>query len=131
MATQEVNTQIAKINEDITKLRTRANKYTSMTEKLDELTTKTQEKNKRKNAIPTLLNQIMYVIPKGVQITSIENTSGNHIIINAQSENYEQLGYFKSKLKEDGILVNVESDSGEKQGQTDLIKTKIQGELPI
>ena len=41
----------------------------------------------------------MYAIPKGVQITAIENTSGKHIIIQAQSEKYEQLAYFKSFIK--------------------------------
>lgn len=130
-ATQEVNTQIAKINTDTTQLRNNTSKYKSMIQRLEDLTSKTQEKNRRKNAIPTLLNQIMYVIPKGVQITSIQNTSGDTIVINAQSYNYEQLGYFKSKIKEDDILLNVVSDSGQREGQTGLIKTVIEGSLPI
>lgn len=130
-ATEQVNLEISKINDDISKLRANTSKYKSMTERLDQLTTKTQEKNKRKNAIPTLLNQIMYVIPKGVQITSIENTSGDDIVIQAQSLTYEQLGYLISKIKQDGILLNAVPDSGQKDGQTGLIKTKIQGKLPI
>lgn len=130
-ATQEINVQIAKINTDTTQLRNNTSKYKSMVQRLEDLTSKTQEKSRRKNAIPTLLNQIMYVIPKGVQITSIQNTSGDTIVINAQSYNYEQLGYFKSKIKEDDILLNVVSDSGERQGQTGLIKTVIEGSLPI
>ena len=73
----------------------------------------------------------MYISPKGIQITSIENTSGVNIVINVQSYNYEQLGYFKSKIKEDGILLNVVSDSGQRDGQTGLIKTVIEGKLPI
>ncbi len=129
--TEEVNTQISKINNDTTILRTNTSKYKNMTQRLEDLTSKTQEKNRRKNAIPTLLNQIMYVIPKGVQITSIQNTSGDTIVINAQSYNYEQLGYFKSKIKEDDILLNVVSDSGQREGQTGLIKTVIEGSLPI
>ena len=88
-ATGEINTQIAKINNDTTQLRNNTSKYKGMTQRLEDLTSKTQEKNRRKNAIPTLLNQIMYVIPKGVQITSIQNTSGDTIVINAQSYNYE------------------------------------------
>lgn len=130
-ATQEVNIQIAKINTDTTQLRNNTSKYKSMVQRLEDLTSKTQEKSRRKNAIPTLLNQIMYVIPKGVQITSIQNTSGDTIVINAQSYNYEQLGYFKSKIKEDDILLNVVSDSGQREGQTGLIKTVIEGSLPI
>lgn len=130
-ATEQVNLEISKINNDTSKLRTNTSKYKSMIERLEQLTTKTQEKNKRKNAIPTLLNQIMYIIPKGVQITSIENTSGDHIVIKAQSLTYEQLGYLISKIKEDGILLNAVPDSGQKDGQTGLVKTVIEGELPI
>lgn len=130
-ATEEVNVEISKINNDISKLRTNTSKYKSMVERLEQLTTKAEEKNKRKNAIPTLLNQIMYVIPKGVQITSIENTSGDHIVIKAQSLTYEQLGYLISKIKQDGILLNAVPDSGQKEGQTGLVKTVIEGELPI
>lgn len=131
LATEEVKTEIGKINDDITKLRNNTSKYNSMKERLEALTSETQERNRRKNSIPTLLNQIMYIIPRGVQITSIENTSGADIVINAQSATYEQLGYLKSKIKEDGILLNVVSDSGQKQGQTGLIKTVIEGKLPI
>lgn len=130
-ATTQVNTEIGKINSDITKLRNNTSKYTSMKERLESLTSETQDRNKRKNSIPTLLNQIMYIIPQGVQITSIENTTGSDIVINAQSATYEQLGYLKSKIKEDGILLNVQSDSGQKEGQTGLIKTVIEGKLPI
>lgn len=130
-ATKQVNDHIAQINADTSKLKANTSKYVSMTEKLNELTQKNEEKNRRKNAIPTLLNQIMYIIPKGVQITSIENTSGADIVINVQSQTYEQLGYLKSKIKEDGILLNVVSDSGQKEGQTGLVKTVIEGKLPI
>jgi hypothetical protein len=130
-AIENVNTQIANITSDTTKIRANTSKYKSLTEKLEEISSKAQEKNKRKNSIPTLLNQIMYIIPQGVQITSIENTTGDTIVINAQSSTYEQLGYLKSKIKEDGILLNVVSDSGQKEGQTGLIKTVIEGELPI
>lgn len=130
-ATDEVNIEIGKINSDITKLRNNTSKYNSMKERLESLTSETQDRNKRKNSIPTLLNQIMYIIPRGVQITSIENTSGADIVINAQSATYEQLGYLKSKIKEDGILLDVQSDSGQKEGQTGLIKAVIEGKLPI
>lgn len=130
-AIKEVNSQVALINSDTTKIKANTSKYTSMTERLDQLAAKTEEKNKRKNAIPTLLNQIMFSIPKEVQITSIENTSGNDIVITAQAQTYEQLGYLKSKIKEDGILLNVVSDSGQKQAQNGLVITVIEGKLPI
>lgn len=102
-----------------------------MTERLNDLNTALEEKNKRKNAIPALLNRIMFSIPKGVQITSIENTSGTKIVITAQAKTYDQLGYLKASIKNYDILTNVVSDSGIKQTQEGLITTTIEGNLPI
>lgn len=129
--TVQANSQIKQITDDDTNIKAKTAKYVSMTERLTDLNAKTQDKNKRKNAIPTLLNQIMFSIPKGVQITSIENTNGTKIVINAQASTYDQLGYLKASIKNYGILTNVISDSGEKQTQDGLIKTTIEGNLPI
>ena len=84
--------------------------------------------NQTKNAIPTLLSQIMVRVPEAVQITAIENYSDNKIRINAQSTQYEQLGYFKSAIKTNEILYNVVSQQMYKEG--DVVKTVIEGELP-
>lgn len=127
-AITKVKEQISMVESDIGKIKTNTNKYISMKEKLEELNNKISEKNKTKKAIPTLLNEIMWSIPKEVQITSIENTSGTHIVIKAQSETYQQLGYLKAKIKEDGILINVVSDSSKKQ--EGVVKVTIEGELP-
>ena len=81
-----------------------------------------------KDAIPNLLNRIMFVIPQKVVITSIKNTVDNHIVIDAQAEKYEQLGYFKALLDSKGILIDVKSTSGIKDGN--LVKVTIEGELP-
>ena len=43
-----------------------------------------------KDAIPNLLNRIVYTIPKQVRVTSIKNTEGKTIVIEAQSALYEQ-----------------------------------------
>lgn len=130
-ATQQVNSQIKQITDDDTNIKSKTAKYVSMTERLTDLSAKTQDKNRRKNAIPTLLNQIMFSIPKGVQITSIQNTNGTKIVINAQANTYDQLGYLKASIKNYEILTDVISDSGEKQTQDGLIKTTIEGNLPI
>lgn len=130
-ATAEVNSEIKRISDDNETIKSKTSKYVSMTERLTNLNAKAEERNKRKNAIPTLLNQIMFSIPKGVQITSIENTSGTKVVINAQASTYDQLGYLKASIKNYEILTNVISDSGEKQTQDGLIKTTIEGNLPI
>ena len=70
----------------------------------------------------------MSIIPETVQILSVENTNEKHIIINAQSAQYEQIGFFLSELKLNGILLNVKSDLGVKSDS--LVKVTIEGDLP-
>ena len=81
-----------------------------------------------KDAIPNMLNKIMFIIPKYVQIISIENTSSNHIVIEAVSEKYEQLGYFVAAIKNDGMLKNIKSTPGTKSDS--LVQITIEGDLP-
>lgn len=130
-ATKEVNTQISAIKNDTSKIKANKSKYEAMTKRLTDINASIEEKRKIKNSIPTLLNQIMFSIPKGVQITSIENTSGTKIVINAQANTYEQLGYLKASIKNYDILINVISDSGQKTSQDGPITTTIEGDLPI
>ena len=70
----------------------------------------------------------MSIIPANVQITSIENTTGTRIVIYAQSNKYEQLGYLVAKIKTDVILTNVVSTSGQKEDE--VVVVKIEGDLP-
>ena len=70
----------------------------------------------------------MFVIPQKVVVTSIKNTVDNHIVIEAQAEKYEQLGYFVAKLKNERILSNVTASSGKREN--DDIVVDIKGELP-
>lgn len=128
MAKTTMNSQINLIDEDITKIRDRNSEYTTLIQNLRDVSDKTTEKYKMKNSIPILLNRIMSVIPQGVQLTAIKNTTEKHIVINAQSSDYQQIGYFKGVLKVDGILTNVVSDSAVKQDG--LVKVTIEGDLP-
>lgn len=123
-----MNQQIALAKADDLKLRQRTSDYTNLIQNVQELTDKASERLKTRNAIPNLLNQIMFIIPSNVQITSIQNTSDKHIEIYAQSNKYEQLGYLKAKIKSDNILTEVISTAGENQGN--VVTVKIEGELP-
>ena len=71
----------------------------------------------------------MSVIPASVQITSIQNTQDRHVVINAQSDKYEQIGYFVAVLKNDVILTEVTSTPGQKSNG--VVTIQIEGELPI
>ena len=70
----------------------------------------------------------MSIVPENVQLTSIENTTGTHVVIDAQSNKYEQLGYLKAKIKTDVILTNVISTAGQKDNNT--VTVRIEGDLP-
>jgi len=123
-----INSQISLAKADDNKIKIRTNEYTSLIKSLEELTDKASERLKTRNAIPNLLNQIMFIVPENVQITSIENTLDTHIEIYAQSDKYEQLGYLKAKIKQDNILTDVISTAGQKEGEA--VTVKIEGELP-
>ena len=106
----------------------RTSEYQKLVDKIDEANSKVSEEYSSKNAIPNLLNKIMYNIPVGVQLLSIENQSGKDIVITAQAEKYDQLGYFKAALEEEGILTDIISTRGTKPGE--LISITITGKLP-
>lgn len=122
--------QISLADKDIQKLNNRTSSYQKMTENLKNYSNNVEEKLKTKNVIPILLTRIMNVIPKGVTITSIENTTNSHIVIYAQSTDYDLLGFFKGSIILDGILSpsTVVSTSGVKQNG--IVKIIIEGDLP-
>lgn len=122
------NEQISLANKDNDSIKQKTSQYTSMIKSIEEANNKIADINKTKNSIPNLLNQIMTIVPENVQLTSIENTTDNHIVITAQSNKYEQLGYLKAKIKTDVILTNVISTSGQKE--SDVVTVKIEGDLP-
>ena len=122
------NTQIQLADDDKTKIDSRKNDYTKMIQNLQDLNDRLIDANKTRDAIPNLLNRIMYIIPENVQITSIQNTTGTHVAIEAQSNKYEQLGMFKAKLDTEMFLTNVISTSGKQENN--VIKVKIEGDLP-
>ena len=123
-----MKSQVKKIEDDAKQIDTKKSNYTSMISELTKLNETESDKLKAKNMIPNLLNQIMYIVPESVQITSIENTTDRHIVIVAQSDKYEQLGYLKAKLKTEQIFSDVISTAGEKDGQ--VVKVIIEGDLP-
>lgn len=127
---QDTQAQIAAVDADISNVNIKTNQYKQLSDNLKNISEQVKENNRTKKAIPILLTQIGASIPQGVQLTSIENTSGQHIVINAQSRNYEQLGYFKTILIVKGILApdTVVSSSGVKQGE--FVQIVIEGDLP-
>ena len=124
----ETQTQIELAQKDIDKLNNKNTTYQNKITRLNKLNENAAEKYRNKDAIPNLLNSIMYVIPKNMKLTSIENTTAKKIVITAESEKYEPLGIFVAKLKLDGILINVVSNESVKDNN--IVKVTIEGELP-
>ncbi len=122
------NNQIQFATSDNERINSKINEYSTMLKNLQEANDRITDRNKTRNAIPNLLNQIMSIVPENVQLTSIENTTGSHIIINAQSNRYEQLGYLVARMKTDVILTNIISTAGQKDNN--IVSIKIEGELP-
>ena len=128
------NAELTKINSDISVISSRTKAYEELIEEITNPVIETPEEPTErqrvieKDSIPNLLNRIMFVIPKKVKLISIKNSTSNHIVINAEAEKYEQLGYFKAVLSTNGILKNVKSTPGDKTGNA--IQVTIEGDLP-
>ena len=122
------NQQIASVEKDSSNIKQEKDNYTKLIEELQETTQLAEERNKIKGAIPNLLNQLMNVIPTGVQIKSIEDTGSGNISILVQSPKYEQIAFFIGSIKTEVILTDVISTSGQKS--SDMITVKIEGVLP-
>jgi len=125
---KNTNAQMALVDKDIQSVQNRTNDYTTKINNLQEINRRLEENNRIKKAIPILLNRLMYIMPNEVQLTSIKNTTGTHIVIQAQSRSYAQLGYLKASIQTNGILNNVISTSAQKDNNT--ITIKIEGDLP-
>ena len=118
------------VEKDTTAVKQKTNRYIELSNNLKNINERIEDIEKSKNIIPNLLMEIMNTIPKGVQITEIENTTGRHVVIKAQSKQYEQLGYFKAKLKEDNILEKESVISSQAEKQDEYVKIVIEGDLP-
>ena len=122
------NSQIQLIENDKTKIQSKTSEYTTKVNNLQKVNDKITEINKTKKAIPNLLNKLMYIMPTGVQIVSIQNTSSTHIEIIAQSTKYEQLGFLVANIQTESVLTNVIPSAGQKENG--IITIKIEGDLP-
>lgn len=126
--------QIRLAEADDTKIKDKTQDYQRYKLNLENTSSAIETKRSRKNQITTLLNKIIYTIPKEAQITQITNTEKTsskglvqHIKIDVQARNYEKIAYFIAKLKSEQVLENVVSTEGTKEG--DFVKVSIEGDL--
>lgn len=120
--------KIEKVQEYDEKFKSLQSRYETLIGNIENINNENSEDKRFKSSIPNLLNCIMTVIPTNVQLISIENTTDTHIVIKAKTNNYEEFSFFKAKLKTEGILENVVSDTGTTSGS--YLTVTIEGELP-
>ena len=125
---QNTNLQMALVDRDIQNVQIRTNEYETKIKRLEEINKSIEENNRLKKAIPILLNKLMYVMPSEVQLISIQNTTSTHVVIQAQSKWYAQLGYLKTSIQLNEILTNVFATSAQKENN--IISMRIEGDLP-
>lgn len=135
-STEDVDSQIATINDEINKVESGINSYDQLVKALTAIDDSSEETGDnpyettviQKDAIPNLMNRIVWAIPTQVTVNSITNTEEDHIVIVAEADKYEQLGFFRALISTEGILLNVKSTSGTKS--ENLIQITIEGDLP-
>ena len=120
---KDTKEEIQSVQEDDQKVLDKTKDYIRYTNNLENASDEMQTKQSRKNQITSLLNNIVYNIPKDVQLTEIKNVENvkdgkivEHIIIKAQAVKIEQLGIFKKQLESAGVLDNLVSDTGMTNG---------------
>ena len=92
--------QISLIGQDIQKIQSKTNEYTTKISNLEEINTRIQENNRLKKAVPNLLNRLMYIMPNTVS----------------------------SSIRTKEILKNVIATPGQKSNN--IITIRIEGDLP-
>ncbi len=84
--------------------------------------------------ITDFLQTVGSTIPKEVKLVTLENTQGRHFVIEARSIKYQQLGYFKSLLRINNVLTNIQASTGIKYHDSDTdedyVLITIEGDLP-
>lgn len=126
--------QLELVNRDDSTIVEKTKDYNKYVTNLEDIGSALETKRSRKNQLTTFLNKIVYIIPDKVTLLKIDNTevvSGEttiqHITMQAQSSIYEQLAYFKAKLKNANVLDNIVSTEGQNDGTN--IKITIEGDL--
>ena len=122
------NAQIQMIESDKNKITTKTNDYSTKISNLQQVNEQISNNNKLKKSIPILLNKLINIMPTGVQVTSIQNTTEKHIVMQVQSTEYDQLGYLTSSLRLQNVLTNVLPSTP--QMSNNIITIQIEGDLP-
>ncbi len=123
----KVNAAIAKADEDAAYLKGRADEYVVITEKLSAIITKINKESRKTYNIPNFMSKLMFIMPSGVKVTSINVQETGDVQIKAESGQYAQLGFLVSRIKLEAVLLDVDMEVVSVEGN---IKIIVSGVLP-
>ena len=131
---KEVNSEISKVNaaivkaeEDAAYLKGRADEYVAITEKLSAIITKINKESRKTYNIPNFMSKLMFIMPSGVKVTSINVLETGDVSLRAESGQYAQLGFLVSRIKLEKALLDVDMEVVSVDGN---IKIIVSGVLP-
>lgn len=131
---KEVNSEISKVNaaivkaeEDAAYLKGRADEYVAITEKLSAIITKINKESRKTYNIPNFMSKLMFIMPSGVKVTSINVLETGDVSLKAESGQYAQLGFLVSRIKLEKALLDVDMEVVSVDGN---IKIIVSGVLP-
>lgn len=130
---QETNKSISSMEKNQKAIEDLTSEYKVVISRLNNETTTSDDNIFREKELPNFLTKLATTMPTEVKLVSIENTQDRHIVIQAKSLKYQQLGYFKAILELNSILSNVSSSTGVKyhdeEADSEYILVTIEGDL--
>lgn len=129
----ETNKSISSMEKNKKSIEDLTSEYKVVISRLNNEATSTEDNIFREKELPNFLTKLATTMPTEVKLVSIENTEDRHIVIQAKSLKYQQLGYFKAILELNSILSNVSSSTGVKyhdeEADSEYILVTIEGDL--
>ena len=87
----------------------------------------------REKELTNFLTKLSTTMPTEIRLVSLENTEDRHIVIQARSLKYQQLGFFKTILEANNLLKDVKASTGvryhDEVENQDYILVTIEGDL--
>lgn len=102
----ELNSIMSMIESDTQMINVNAQKYQTLQNNINILSSQLEEINGITNDIPSLLSRIALVMPDEVLVTKI-TINGSNVRIDAESQNYAPLGFLITALKTQEIMTDI------------------------
>lgn len=127
---ESIDSESSNVNNDVTYVNKNMNEYKEINDQVEDLKNKIETNQIGKFStynVASLLQNIIKILPQGVQLINISSDDNKYVKITASCSNYEDLGYFFAQIKLENVLNNAKI-LNVTNGQT--TKVEIGGDLP-